>query len=134
RSNSPNMTSGSWTRTSPSGGRTFMATTVVDRWFIDTNILIYAILQAHPLNAAATARLLALRSAGAELWISRQILREYLSAMTRPGLFTGSLPVSSLIADVQQFQRSYLIAEDNAAVTANLLNLLASIPVRGKQV
>jgi predicted nucleic acid-binding protein len=111
-----------------------MATTVVDRWLIDTNILVFAYLVHHPLYGAARARLQALASAGAELWVSRQILREYLAAMTRPRQYTGAMPVASLIADVQAFERNYLVAEDSSAVTARLLNLLTAVPCVGKQI
>jgi predicted nucleic acid-binding protein len=44
-----------------------MATMTIDRWFIDANILVYANLTRHPHHGAATARLLALEQAGAEL-------------------------------------------------------------------
>jgi predicted nucleic acid-binding protein len=111
-----------------------MATATVDRWFIDANILVYANLLHHPLHGQATARLLALAAARSEVWISRQVMREYLSAMTRPGAYTGSIPITSLIADVQRFERSHSVAEDRAAVTANLLSLLTTIPIGGKQV
>jgi predicted nucleic acid-binding protein len=110
------------------------ATTVVDRWFIDTNILVYAGLTLHPLNAAALGRLRALEAAGVELWVSRQTFREYLSAMIRPGQYTGVIPVASLVADVQRFEQGYWVAEDTAAVTANLLALVSSVQTGGKRV
>src|SRR5947209_8593707 len=111
-----------------------MVTTAVDPWFVDTNILIFANLPSHPLNAAATARLLALQSAESQIWVSRQILREYLAGMTRPRTFTGSTPMAALIADVQRFERTFVAAEDNAAVTTSLLNLLSTIHAVGRQI
>jgi predicted nucleic acid-binding protein len=51
--------------------------------FIDTNILIYANLAMSPFHLQATERLQALDEQRVDLWISRQILREYLSGMTR---------------------------------------------------
>jgi predicted nucleic acid-binding protein len=39
-----------------------------------------------------------------------------------------------LIADILRFQSQFQIAEDGLAVTANLLGLLASTPIGGKQV
>ena len=103
-----------------------MATTAADRWLIDTNVLVFAYLIHHPLYGAARA--------GGELWVSRQILREYLAAMTRPRQYTGALPVASLIADVQWFEQNYQVADDTAAVTARLLNLVSTINVIGRQV
>jgi predicted nucleic acid-binding protein len=111
-----------------------MATTAVERWFIDTNILIFANLPTHPLQAVAAARLLALATAGAELWVSRQVLREYVAGMTRPRTFTGSTTTAALVADVQRFQRTFRVAEDNAAITAGLLSLMSAVTVIGRQV
>jgi predicted nucleic acid-binding protein len=111
-----------------------MATTVADQVFVDTNVLVYANLALSPFNTAATTGLHTLRKAAAELWISRQILREYLAAMTRPGLLTGSIPISSLTADVQSFGSMFRIAEDGPTVSAHLLRLLQSIAAAGKQI
>lgn len=66
-----------------------MATTVVDRVFVDTNVLMYANLTASPFNSPAVAALQSLHARGVELWVSRQILREYLASMSRPGGLTG---------------------------------------------
>src|SRR6476660_8310791 len=111
-----------------------MTMTAVERYFIDTNVLIFANLPSHPLHGVATTRLLALAAAGAELWVSRQVLREYLAGMTRPRTFTGSTTVAALVADIQRFEQTFRIAEDNAAVTANLLALLSAVTVIGRQV
>lgn len=111
-----------------------MATTAVDQVFVDTNVLICAHLTLSPLHTEAVTKLRDMELAGMELWISRQILREYLSAMTRAGVLTAPVPTPSLIADVRSFAASFHVAEDGPAVTDNLLNLMASIPVGGKQV
>ncbi len=107
-----------------------------DKVFIDTNILVYAHLALAPLHATAVAALQGLLAAGAELWISRQTLREYLSAMTQPGALTGSIsiPLPSLLADVRSFAADFRIAEDSQVVTDNLLILIGAIPVAGKQI
>src|ERR1043166_6990340 len=104
-----------------------MATTAVDPGFVDTNILIYARVAVSPFHAAAVTRLDDLQTAGHPLWTSRQILREYLAALTRPGTVTVPLPVTALVADVQSFEKRFFIAEAGAAVTAQLLSLLAAI-------
>src|SRR4051794_15560652 len=62
-----------------------MATTAAEPVFIDTNILIYGQQQLSPFHAAAVAKLHHFAAAGHPLWISRQVLREYLAAMSRPG-------------------------------------------------
>jgi predicted nucleic acid-binding protein len=111
-----------------------MATTAVERYFIDTNVLIFANLPSHPLYTTATARLLALQATGAVLWVSRQVLREYLAGMTRPRTFTGSTTAAALVADIQCFEQMFRVAEDSAAITANLLALLSTVTIMGRQI
>ncbi len=111
-----------------------MATTAADPVFVDTNILVFANTASAPLHATAQARLQSISAAGVELWISRQTLREYLATLSRPQSFSTPVPAVTLIADVVRFQTQFQIAEDGPAVTANLLGLLASIPIGGKQV
>jgi predicted nucleic acid-binding protein len=101
-----------------------MATTAVDPVFVDTNILVYANTVTAPFHAEAQAALRAHAASGAELWISRQILREYLVTLSRPQTFSQPVPAATLIADVNRFQAQFHIAEDGPTVTANLLGLL----------
>lgn len=111
-----------------------MAMTAVDPVLIDTNVLIYHQIASAPFHAAARSRLADLSAAGHPLWVSRQILREYLAVMSRPGTVTPPLPMAVLIADVRTFESALSIAEDGSAVTMHLLSLLASFPCSGKQV
>jgi predicted nucleic acid-binding protein len=111
-----------------------MATTAADPVFVDTNILVFANTATAPFHVEAQAVLQSFAVSGTELWISRQILREYLATLSRPQSFTAPLPVTTLFADITRFQTEFRIAEDGPAVTANLLALLMMTPVGGKQV
>jgi predicted nucleic acid-binding protein len=111
-----------------------MATTAADPMVVDTNVLVYANTATAPLYPTAQARLQSLSAAGVELWISRQILREYLATLSRTQSFSSPVPAATLIADVIRFQSQFRIAEDGPAVTASLLGLLGTIPIGGKQV
>ena len=111
-----------------------MATTAADPVFVDTNILVFANTASAPIHAEAQAALQSFAASGTELWISRQILREYLATLSRPQSFTAPVPAATLIADVHRFQAQFRIAEDGPAVTASLLTLLSTIAVGGKQV
>ena len=86
------------------------------------------------MHAAAASVLRALQKDGVDLWISRQILREYLAAMTRPNTLTAAIPISSLVHDVTMFAAHFQVAEDDALVTETLLDLLAAVTVAGKQI
>lgn len=91
--------------------------------FIDTNVLVYSTVVQAPLHASARQSLDALRASATELWVSRQILREYLAVLTRPQTFTQPLPIAVLIADVQRFEMEFRVAEDRSDVTAELLRI-----------
>jgi predicted nucleic acid-binding protein len=112
-----------------------MATTGDERVFVDTNVLVYAKLGAAPLHSLALEQLLTLQSAtGLELWLSRQVLREYLAVMTRREAVTPVVPIEALASDLNDFSRRFKIAEDNRAVTEKLLALVKQKNVSGKQV
>ena len=55
--------------------------------FIDTNILIYANVATAPLHGAALTAIREAYQAARPLWISRQVLREFIAARTRPQTF-----------------------------------------------
>lgn len=62
-----------------------MATTGARRVFVDTNVLIRATINRAPLHAEARAHLDRLWDEGAALYISQQVLREYMVNTTRAG-------------------------------------------------
>jgi predicted nucleic acid-binding protein len=72
--------------------------------------------------------------AGIELWISRQVLREFLTTLTRPQAFMNPRPVATVIERVRFFQTQFRVAEDNSQVTERLLSLMSEIPSGGRQV
>ncbi len=65
-----------------------MATTAGNAVFVDTNILVYASLPSSPFQVQADQALNTLAANGSEFWLSRQILREWLATMSRPGTVT----------------------------------------------
>jgi predicted nucleic acid-binding protein len=111
-----------------------MTTGAVNALFLDTNVLVYATIPVAPLHAIAAAAIADAYAAGRELWISRQILREYLATLSRPLTFTPALTPAQLVGQVLAFQAQFRIAEDNAIITANLRNLLSTVSFGGKQV
>jgi predicted nucleic acid-binding protein len=70
---------------------------------------------------------------GVLIWTSRQVLREYLASTTRPGAVLPP-PLEALSEAVRQFEAEFQIADDDAAVTAMLLDLLQSRKVLGRQI
>lgn len=105
-----------------------------NRVFIDTNILVYARAAQSPFHNAALQVIQSLDDSEVEIWISRQILREYLSTLTRPQQFTNPLSLETLIEDIHLFQTRFRVAEDNLQVTQQLLTLMEQIYIGGRQV
>ncbi len=110
-------------------------TTLADRpIFVDTNILVYANILAYPLHQIAAERIQSLLDAVVEVWLSRQILREFIATVTRPQTYGNPQPIDVVVRRVQTFQAQFRLAEDNPQVTAQLLNLLQQFPTAGRQV
>ncbi len=61
-------------------------------------------------------------------------LIQYLAVATRPQASGPALPMAAAIADVQELQAAFNIAEDGPGVFGRLLQLLATQPGGGKQV
>ena len=101
--------------------------------FVDTNVLVFATVEDAPLCAVARDTLEKLRVTGAELWISRQVIREFLAVLTRPQTYVISLTKGEIIDGVRAFAAQLKIAEDGPEVTEHLLEILEQIPVGGRQ-
>lgn len=102
--------------------------------FLDTNILLRATLPAMPLHREATDLVAAQRVRGVVLWISRQIIREYIAVVTRPQTFLTPLSMAEATAQARKFERLFVVADDTAQVTARLLALLQEHPTGGRQI
>jgi len=72
--------------------------------------------------------------AGTELWISRQVLREYLAVLTRPQAFASPIASSTLISQIRSFETRFQIADEESQVSSQLLSILGQIVVGGKQI
>lgn len=114
-----------------------MATTAADQsadaLFVDTNVLVYANVTEAPQHTAALAAIAQAHEAGRTLWISRQVLREYLVTLTRPQTFQ-QVPKATVLKQVRLFREHFEIADDTGTVTRQLLDLIAGILIGGKQV
>ena len=105
-----------------------------DPAFVDTNVLVYASQAGTARHARALALLRRADAAGARLWVSRQVLREYLAVVTRLQPGAAAVPVVQAAADVRRFAASFAVAEDGPGVTERLLDLLERFPTGGRQV
>ena len=67
--------------------------------FLDTNVLLRARIKSHDLHREATKLLDTQLNNDVELWISRQVIREFLVHITRPQ--SVSQPMTALEAEVE---------------------------------
>ena len=105
-----------------------------DPVFIDTNILVYSTRPSALHHAAARAALIGLEEAGAALWISPKVIREYLAVVTRPQATAPALPIATAIADARRFQSIFEIAHPGPGNLDRLLDLLAGGRSAGRQI
>ncbi len=106
----------------------------VESLFIDTNVLVYASILSAPLHSVALQQIHEYQESGTELWLSRQVLREYLSVVTRTQIFARPISMPVAVADVRLFEQKFRIADDNREVGRYLFELLESVRIGGKQV
>lgn len=110
-----------------------MATMDDNALFVDTNVLVYANVLETPFHAQALKAINSAQQAGRSLWISRQVIREYLVVMTRPQVFEN-LSRTTVLEQVEHFIAQFQVADDTLAVTAHLLALMNTYAIGGKQV
>ena len=101
-----------------------MTNAVAESLFLDTNILVYANVNPSPFHQVALDAIQANEAAHTPLWISRQVLREYLATLARPRV---GIPITTLTAQVRRFESRFVIAEDGPEITAALLTLLEQV-------
>jgi predicted nucleic acid-binding protein len=111
-----------------------MATTGVERIFIDTNVLTRATISTAPLHQQAKTELEQFNGDDqVELWISSQIIREYLANTTRPQTYMQPIPMEQVLEQIRRFRTAFMVAQETTQVLDNLLLLAANVPMGGKQ-
>ena len=105
-----------------------------ERVFVDTNVLVYATRPSSGMQRQASKALQDLEDGGAELCISRQIIREYLATVTRPQAASVPLAPAVAVGDAKRFAEIYTILEDGPAITDALLDVVARFATGGRQI
>ncbi len=102
--------------------------------FVDTNVLIYARFPGTPYYDTARVSLERTLRADEPVRISRQILREYLSSVTRPQIWSDPLTREEVLEEIDWLISQFEILEDGLAVTQWLITLLREVSVGGRQI
>ena len=105
-----------------------------DKAFVDTNILLRLLSPQMPLHQEAEALIRRQWENEVELWISRQVVREYLVQVTHPNTFSPSITFQQVMSQLEIIQTLFHIADETQKVTEMLLSILQTYPTRGKQI
>lgn len=102
--------------------------------FVDTNVLIRALHSVMPQHDACRRLIEAQWDADVELWISRQVIREYLVQATHPNTFQSPLTKEQLFKRIDFVLSFFRVADENNSTTKHLVALLENYAVGGKQI
>lgn len=110
-------------------------TTTADSIFIDTNILLRATIADFPHHETISKVFFTAVATYQTVWISRQVIREFIAQATRPQNFKDSpLTTEQIKPLLKQFKSTLAIANETDDTTEMLVKLLEKHPVGGKQV
>lgn len=102
--------------------------------FVDTNILLRAMIPRMDRHTEAEALIQRMWDSDIELWISRQVIREYLVQATHPNNFKPALTIEQVMRQMDTITTVFRVADETQAVSAQLFALLQAYPTRGKQI
>ena len=102
--------------------------------FVDTNVLVPARFRTAPFHETARAALVRAGLDPEPIRISRQVLREYLSTVTRRQDWSEPLPMALALHDIEWLCSTFEILEDGGRVTNMLVALCREVPVAGRKI
>jgi predicted nucleic acid-binding protein len=101
---------------------------------VDTNILINYTLTKSDLHKVSHTRMNEFINLGYEFFASRQILREYIGVITKYAMEDKSISPQKIKENVESFESFFTVFDENNYNTNELLNLVNTYTVKGKQV
>jgi len=84
--------------------------------FLDTNVLVYASVKEAPEHVVVRGFVEKQLALGTPLFISRQVLREYLAVLSRPQPNRNPVPKAELLAWLATWRDRCQVLDDNAAM------------------
>jgi predicted nucleic acid-binding protein len=101
---------------------------------LDTNVLLRTHFTTLPDHEIIATAIRAQLQNGSKLWISRQVIREFMVQATHPNALPHPLNSRQLEAEVRLLRRLYTVADETDAVTTQLMALIKAFPTAGKQI
>jgi len=104
-----------------------------DKIFVDTNILVYLSNEDSSFHVEVNKKFIEI-SAQYELWISRQVLREYAVVMSSPAIIEKPLTAEEVVQDIEKWGKIFKIADETSEVTEILKKLIKEYDLKGKRI
>jgi len=104
-----------------------------DKIFVDTNILVYLSNEDSSFHVEVNKKFIEI-SAQYELWISRQVLREYAVVMSSPAIIEKPLTAEEVVQDIEKWGKIFKIADETPEVTEILKKLIKEYDLKGKRI
>lgn len=105
-----------------------------ERVFVDTNALVYALNPSEPFHERTWSLIDTLEQANCELWINRQVIREYMRVLSVDRDGRRACSADELIFLSRALEDRFLVAEDHRVVTEQLYFLLSHVACGGLQI
>lgn len=105
-----------------------------NKLFVDTNILIYANTISSPFCEVSRNKLKVALQTYDSVWISQQVIREYLVVISRLMQSAGKIDYEGLARDVLSFQKSLRMIEEKDQIISRLLPLIEQTTTAGRQI
>jgi predicted nucleic acid-binding protein len=102
-----------------------------DKIFIDTNILVYLSNEESLFHEVVLERFKHVVEKY-DIWISRQVLREYAVVMSRQEFYEKTLTSQDIVDDIVKWENSFKVIDETKDITDNLKNLLVKYDLKGK--
>ncbi len=104
------------------------------RVFVDTNILLRVTLKQINRHDEVDALVKRIIREDSELWISGQVIREFIVQVTHPRTLAQPLTIKQVVQEIEVMKPLFQIADETVIVREKLLKLLQEYPTVGKQV
>jgi predicted nucleic acid-binding protein len=104
------------------------------RCMIDTNVLVYSIVDSSPKHKEARDYLTLLAENNVELCITFQIAREFLVILTRGNVFESNFTVDEALIELESILLSMSLLDENNQSFQCLLELISRYGVKGKKI
>ena len=104
-----------------------------DRIFLDTNILVYLSDEGAEFHKIVKDTFQNV-SKKYEIWISRQVLREYAVVVSRKECVEKPLKPGEINDDIAKWEQLFMVIDETKEVTENLKKLIAKYNLKGKRI